>query len=44
MEENVESKEEKKEEVLTEKDKYSIRELRDMLGIPSDSIMLSFGR
>jgi hypothetical protein len=44
MEENVESKEEKKEEELTEEDKYSIRELRGMLGIPSDSIMFSFGR
>lgn len=42
MEENVESKEEKKEEVLTEEDKYSIEELRNMLGIPSDSIMFSY--
>ncbi len=41
MEENVESKEEKKEEAVSKEDKYSIEELRNMLGIPSDSIMFS---
>ncbi len=44
MEENVlENVEEKKEEVVEEKD-YSIRHLEDILGIPSDSVLFSFGR
>jgi hypothetical protein len=45
VEENVvEVKEEKKEEVVAEENSYTFRDLEDMLGIPSDSILFSFGR
>jgi hypothetical protein len=43
VEENVLENAEKEEEVVEEKD-YSIRHLEDILGIPSDSILFSFGR
>lgn len=43
MEENVLENVEEQEEVVEEKD-YDIRHLEDILGIPSDSILFSFGR
>ena len=43
MEENVLENVEEQEEVVKEKD-YDIRHLEDILGIPSDSILFSFGR
>ena len=43
MEENVLENVEEQEEVVVEKD-YDIRHLEDILGIPSDSILFSFGR
>lgn len=43
MEENVLENVEEKEEVVEEKD-YNIRHLEDILGIPSDSVLFSFGR
>jgi len=42
MEENVEKAVVEEEEDVSEEDKYSIEELRNMLGIPSDSIMFSY--
>ena len=45
MEENVlENVEEKKEEVVAEENGYTVRDLEDILGIPSDSILFSFWR
>ena len=42
MEDNVEKAVVEEEEDVSEEDKYSIEELRNMLGIPSDSIMFSY--
>jgi hypothetical protein len=45
VEENVvEVKEEKKEEVVAEENSYTVRDLEDILGIPSDSRLFGFWR
>ena len=44
MEENVVKVKEEKKEVVTEENSYTIKDLEDTLGIPSDSILFSFGR
>jgi hypothetical protein len=45
VEENVlENVEEKKEEAVAEENSYTVRDLEDILGIPSDSRLFSFWR
>ena len=45
MEENaVEVNEEKKEEVVSKENGYTLRDLEDILGIPSDSILFGLGK